>query len=169
MAHELTPHEPADDDPFAIPPASPSPWPPARSSPPSRSVVAVAMVAQLWPDPGIEPGPVAAAADEDPETVTILAGAPASIDPARHGDLGSASYVSQLFETLTAVDPSLAVRPALAESWTRRGRRHARSCSRSATASTFSDGSSLTADDVVRSLAPAVRPAQPVTARLADR
>ena len=49
--------------------------------------------------------------------MTILAGAPASIDPAHHGDLGSASYVSQLYETLTAVDPSLAIRPALAESW----------------------------------------------------
>ena len=50
-------------------------------------------------------------------TVTVVAGAPASIDPAKHGDLGSASFVSQLYETLTAVDTSLAIRPALAESW----------------------------------------------------
>ncbi|HKF84583.1 MAG TPA: peptide ABC transporter substrate-binding protein [Candidatus Limnocylindrales bacterium] len=111
-------------------------------------LVAVAMLAQLWPDAGIEPAAVAAA--DDPESVTILAGAPASIDPAKHGDLGSASYVSQLFETLTAVDPSLAVRPALAESWTieEDGRRVVFTLREGLV---FSDGSSLTASDVVRS------------------
>ena len=78
-------------------------------------LVIVAMAVRLWPAAsGASPDPVAAA---DPGTVTIVAGTPASIDPARHGDLGSASFVSQLYETLTAVDPSLTVRPALAESW----------------------------------------------------
>ena len=79
-------------------------------------LVIVAMAVRLWPAAsGTSPDPVAAA---DPGTVTIVAGTPASIDPARHGDLGSASFVSQLYETLTAVDPSLTIRPALAESWT---------------------------------------------------
>ncbi len=149
MAHELTPHEPDGDDPFAIEPARPSR---ARRLAVAAIavVVAVTMVAQLWPDPGIEPAPVAAAADDDPETVTILAGAPASIDPAKHGDLGSASYVTQLFETLTAVDPSLAVRPALAESWSvEEGGTRVVFTLRDGL--TFSDGSSLTATDVVRS------------------
>ena len=86
--------------------------------------VVVAMAIRLWPAAtGGSPDPVVAA---DPGTVTIVTGEPASIDPARHGDLGSASYVSQLYETLTAVDPSLTVRPALAESWTDRRRRAAR-------------------------------------------
>lgn len=77
-------------------------------------LVAAGMVVTAWPGvPGsVAPTPAAAA---DPDAVTIVAGAPASIDPARHGDLGSASYVSQLYETLTAVGPSLGIRPALAE------------------------------------------------------
>ena len=111
-------------------------------------LVVVALLVQLWPTGSGDPGHTAAAAS--PDEVTILAGAPASIDPARHGDLGSASYVSQLFETLTAVDPSLAVRPALAESWTVEddGTRVVFTLRDDLT---FSDGTSLTADDVVRS------------------
>ena len=54
------------------------------------------MAVRLWPaGAGESPDPVVAA---DPATVTIVAGTPASIDPARHGDLGSASFVSQLYE-----------------------------------------------------------------------
>ncbi len=88
----------------------------ARSWRGSASSWSLAMAIRLWPaGAGESPDPVVAA---DPGTVTILAGTPASIDPARHGDLGSASFVSQLYESLTAVDPSLVVRPALAESWT---------------------------------------------------
>ena len=75
VAHELTPHEPEGDDPLAIEPARPSR---ARRLAVAAIavVVAVTMVAQLWPDARIEPAPVAAAADDDPETVTILAGSP---------------------------------------------------------------------------------------------
>jgi ABC-type oligopeptide transport system substrate-binding subunit len=111
-------------------------------------LVVVAMLAQLWPLNPPAPGRVVAAAD--PDTVTILAGTPASIDPAKHGDLGSASYVSQLFETLTAVDPTLTVRPALAESWSveNDGTRVVFTLREGLE---FSDGSSLTAPDVVRS------------------
>ena len=122
-------------------------------------VVAFALAISMWPSSGTSPsgGAVAAA---DPTTVTVVAGTPASIDPARHGDLGSASYVSQLFETLTAVDPSLSVRPALAESWAigddgrtvtftlREGLQ-------------FSDGSPLKADDVVHSWRRLFDPAHP--------
>jgi oligopeptide transport system substrate-binding protein len=121
-------------------------------------VVVVAMLARLWPDAPVAPPQVAAA--DDPETVTILAGTPASIDPAKHGDLGSASYVSQLFETLTAVDPSLTVRPALAESWTiEDGGRRVVFTLRDGL--TFSDGSSLTASDVVRSWRRLFNPREP--------
>ena len=112
-------------------------------------LVVGAIVAGAWPsNPGPFAPPPAVAAD--PETVTVLAGAPASIDPAKHGDLGSAAFVSQLYETLTAVDTSLAIRPALAESWDvadggTEVTFHLRPDLR------FSDGSPLTADDVVHS------------------
>ena len=153
--------EPDLTDPVAAAPAAPE-------APPSRgrrvvlaavaALVALAMVAQLWPAPTAPDGEVVAAAGTD--TVTILAGAPFSIDPARHGDLGSASYVSQLFETLTAVDPSLTVRPALAASWSvEDGGRRVVFTLREGLA--FSDGTPLTADDVVRSWRRLFDPADP--------
>ena len=110
-------------------------------------VVAGAMVVGLWPDAPVGVGPVVAA---DTDTVTILAGSPASLDPARHGDLGSASFISQIYETLTAVDPTLTVRPALAESWVVEddGRRVTFTLRPDLL---FSDGSPLSAGDVVRS------------------
>ncbi len=143
----------------------------APPEPPSRwrrfllaaiaTLVAVAMIVTLWPPPvGTgEPAEVAAA-NGDPDTVTILAGAPLSIDPARHGDLGSAAYVSQLYETLTAVDPTLTVRPALAESWTveEQGRRVVFTLREGLT---FSDGTPLRADDVVHSWRRLFDPADP--------
>lgn len=52
------------------------------------------------------------------DAVTILGGAPESFDPALQGDIGSAQVTSQLFESLTSVDVSLKVQPALAASWT---------------------------------------------------
>jgi ABC-type transport system substrate-binding protein len=110
-------------------------------------LVVVALVARSWPSEGAVGSPVVAT---DPGTVTILAGAPASIDPAHHGDLGSASFVSQLYESLTAVDPSLVVRPALAESWTvEDGGKRVTFTLREGLQ--FSDGTPLTADDVVHS------------------
>ena len=42
---------------------------------------------------------------------------PTTLDPAAQGDIGSAAVSAQLFEGLTAFDPQLNVRPALAESW----------------------------------------------------
>ena len=120
-------------------------------------LVAVAMLVRLWPMG--RPGPDRAVA-ADPGTVTVLAGAPSSIDPAFHGDLGSASYVSQLFETLTAVDPSLTVQPALAASWSIEddGRQVVFTLRQGLT---FSDGSALTAADVVRSWRRLFDPAHP--------
>jgi ABC-type transport system substrate-binding protein len=107
-----------------IDPFGPSAGDPSDAGRPSRrrrillgllsALVALAMVARLWPAPAAT-SPVVAAAN--PGSVTILAAEPLSIDPAHHGDLGSATVVSQLFESLTAVDSSLTVRPALAASW----------------------------------------------------
>jgi oligopeptide transport system substrate-binding protein len=82
--------------------------------------------------------------------VRILTGAPNTLDPAAQGDVGSAAISAQLFESLTAVDPSLALQPALAASWDvlDDGRRivfHLRA------GLTFSDGSPLSGEDVVGS------------------
>ncbi len=97
---------------------------------------------------GSAPGaPVVRAAGDE---VRVLGAEPGTLDPAATGDAGSASVIAQLFETVTAIDPSLTVRPALAERWELEdeGRRivfHLRA------GLTFSDGSPLDADDVVRS------------------
>lgn len=110
-------------------------------------VVAVGLVAAAWPA-GLVSTPSVHAANTD--SVTILAGAPSSIDPARHGDLGSARYVAQLYESLTAVDANLQIRPALAESWavTDDGTRVTFTLRPNLT---FSDGSPLRAQAVVDS------------------
>ncbi len=109
--------------------------------------VAATMLIGLWPRAA---GAVPTASAADTSVVSVVAGSPASLDPARHGDLGSASFISQLYETLTAVDPTLTVRPALAESWvvSDEGRRVTFTLRPDLT---FSDGTPLTATDVVHS------------------
>lgn len=90
----------------------------------------------------------AAAADRD--DVRILSGEPRTFDPAAAGDVVAAAVTAQLYETLTTYDGSLTLQPALARSWEvaadgrsvvfrlRDGLR-------------FSDGSALTAEEVVGS------------------
>jgi oligopeptide transport system substrate-binding protein len=108
----------------------------------------VALILALgWAVPH-EGRPAAAPAAEKP--LRILMSKAADLDPAAQGDISSAAVSAQLFETLTAVDGALQTRPALAASWSFRdsGRTvvfHLRPDLR------FSDGSELTADDVVRS------------------
>ncbi len=92
--------------------------------------------------------------------VRILTGEPGSLDPAVQGDAGSAAISAQLFESLTAFDADLQVRPALAESWRfdEGGRRitfHLRADL------AFSDGSPLRPSDVVRSWLRLIDPAAP--------
>ena len=105
-----------------------------------------------------QPSVVPAVASRD--SVTILGGEPETLDPAVQGDLGSAQVTAQLFETLTAFDPSLAVRPALASSWvTGDGGRSITFTLRPDLK--FSDGASLGATDVVRSWLRLINPAHP--------
>ena len=122
----------------------PAPWdahagwgtPPAPPAPRSRTrrvllaglalLVVAAMLLRFWP-PGQLGVAAVPASVTDPTTVSILAGKPASIDPARHSDLGSAAYVSQL-GTGFAVAPRLGMdflvgrsgilRPSLAYEYT---------------------------------------------------
>ena len=93
-------------------------------------------------------------------SVTILGASAASLDPAVQSDAGSAQVVSQLFESLTAIDTAGHVQPALADGWPTSdgGKRivfHLRS------GLTFSDGSPLRAADVVSSWMRVLAPAYP--------
>ena len=92
--------------------------------------------------------------------VKIGSATPSSLDPAQGGDVGTASVTAQLFESLTTFDATLTLRPALAESWdvATDGKQvvfHLRP------GLTFSDGSPLTADDVVGSWLRLVDPRAP--------
>jgi oligopeptide transport system substrate-binding protein len=92
--------------------------------------------------------------------VNIAGGAPFTWDPARAGDTTSANAIAQVFEGLTTFDINSKVQPALADSWqaTDDGRQitfHLRP------GITFSDGSPVTAQDVVDSWLRLVDPAQP--------
>jgi oligopeptide transport system substrate-binding protein len=102
-------------------------------------------------------GPARAAGRDD---VKIGAAAPVTLDPAASGDVGTAAVTAQLYESLTAFDSSLALRPALAASWeiANDGKRvtfHLRPNL------VFSDGTPLTADDVVGSWLRLIDPASP--------
>ena len=102
-------------------------------------------------------GPAKAAARSD---LRILVGSPSSFDPAAQSDAATAAITAQLYETLTAYDTALQLQPALAASWevAADGRRvvfHLRPNL------TFSDGSPLTAQDVVGSWLRLIDPAHP--------
>ncbi|MEW5991427.1 MAG: peptide ABC transporter substrate-binding protein [Chloroflexota bacterium] len=92
--------------------------------------------------------------------VSLLFGEPNTLDPAHQSDVGSAAFGAQLFESLTAFDTSLTLRPALAGSWdvADDGRQivfHLRD------GLTFSDGSPLGAEDVVGSWLRVIDPDDP--------
>jgi oligopeptide transport system substrate-binding protein len=94
------------------------------------------------------------------DVVRILIGAADDLDPAAQGDIGSAAISAQLFESLTAIDATLQTRPALAASWDFRDNGatvvfHLRP------GLTFSDGTPLGAEDVVRSWFRIIDPAHP--------
>jgi ABC-type transport system substrate-binding protein len=102
--------------------------------------------------------PSAAAAARN--SVSILGPSAASLDPAVQADAGSAQVVSQVFESLTSVDSNQRVEPALASSWEtlNGGKRvvfHLRP------GLTFSDGTALSAGDVVKSWMRVLAPGHP--------
>jgi len=138
---------------------------PRRRGPSVRSrEIVLLLAATLFAVAALVGGGASGAADPThaapPDEVLILSGAPSTLDPAAQGDIGSAAISAQLFESVTALDPSLAVRPALAASWdiVDGGRRivfHMKN------GLTFSDGSPLGAADVVRSWLRVIDPARP--------
>ena len=125
-----------------------------------RRLIALAVLATLFASCG---GSTAAGPDRP---VRILSGEPTTLDPAAQGDAGSAAITAQLFESLTAFDADLQVRPALAESWDfadggRQVTFHLRPNL------TFSDGSPLRPSDVVRSWLRLIDPDHPSPAGVA--
>ena len=95
-----------------------------------------------------------------PDEVRILADQPATFDPAGQGDIDTAAITAQLHETLTTYDAALQLQPALAASWEvgADGREvvfHLRENL------AFSDGTPLTAEDVVGSWLRLVDPDEP--------
>jgi oligopeptide transport system substrate-binding protein len=90
----------------------------------------------------------------------IARAAPASWDPALITDAGSASLLSQVFESLTALDPENQVQPALAASWTVAGGGTSITF-RLRPGIAFSDGTPITADDVRRSWLHVLDPRRP--------
>ena len=115
------------------------------------SMVAVVAVGAAWRP---------AVAEAARTSLTILGASAASLDPAAQSDAGSAQVVAQVFESLTAIDTSLHVQPALAASWeTQDGGKkvvfHLRSNL------TFSNGAPLTASNVVSSWTRVLNPKEP--------
>ena len=122
----------------------------------ARVVGIVAIVALAAILPASSGAPVRGA---DPET-RIAMSAPNTLDPAAAGDAASAAVIAQLFEGLTAIDGSLVPRPALAASWAfADGNRTVDFTLRDGL--TFSDGTPITADDVLRSWLRVLNPAAP--------
>lgn len=84
----------------------------------------------------------------------------ANFDPALSGDIASGAILANLYEGLTAFDPQLAVRPALARSWDVDPQwRHIVFHLRDGL--TFSDGTPLGPQDVVRSWLRVLNPQSP--------
>ena len=122
--------------------------------PAMRRLVVLATLAMLFASCG---GSTASGPDRP---VRILSGTPTTLDPAVVGDAASAAVTAQLFESLTAFDADLQVRPALADSWQfADGGRQVTFHLRPGLA--FSDGSPLRPSDVVRSWLRLIDPAHP--------
>ena len=104
--------------------------------------------------------PLATVGAVDPNEVRILVQSPGTLDPAAQGDAATAAITAQLYETLTTYDSALTLQPALARSWdvAPDGRSvvfHLRP------GLAFSDGSRLTAQDVVGSWLRLIDPVAP--------
>jgi oligopeptide transport system substrate-binding protein len=106
------------------------------------------------------PKSVEVAAREDAVDLVIDGAAPVTWDPSRAGDAGSASILAQVWEGLTTWDQDGTLRPALARAWdvSDDGLRLTFQLRPDIT---FSDGSPIRADDVVRSWLRVIDPAAP--------
>jgi oligopeptide transport system substrate-binding protein len=120
-----------------------------------RRRIAILLVAMLAGACGNSPS---GAAGEG--SARILVGSPTTLDPAVVGDAQSGALISQFFESLTTIDPTLQLRPALAESW-RVEAAGKRVVFQLRPDLRFSDGTPLRATDVVRSWLRVIDPDRP--------
>lgn len=102
----------------------------------------------------------AVGARPDDVDLVVVGSAPASWDPARIGDSGSASILAQVWEGLTTFDVDAQVQPALAESWEVSDGGH-RLTFQLRPGITFSDGTPITAQHVVDSWMRTIDPLSP--------
>jgi ABC-type transport system substrate-binding protein len=132
-------------------------------------VVALLLAATTWygrtplapgtPSGGAPTGTAIAAPAGDVEA-RIVGSDPSDWDPAAQSDYGSAATIAQVFESLTAIDAAGVVQPALAQGWAvEDGGRRVVFTLRPGIA--FSDGSPITAQNVVASWLRLIDPARP--------
>ncbi len=153
------------------PPDEPGTIQPPDATRPRRSVVAivgplvlvalmigVAVLAMLSVAP--HPPEVEVAARPEGVDVVMAGSAPLTWDPAQVGDASSAAVVAQVWEGLTAFDPAAQVQPALAERWDVSEDGH-RLTFTLRPGITFSDGTPITAQDVVDSWLRVIDPSTP--------
>jgi len=85
-----------------------------------RSLAALLGAAVLALGLGVTPSArpsVSEARAAGPSVVRVAADEPSTLDPAAAGDTTATFVIPQLFETLTAFDTDLVLRPALARAW----------------------------------------------------
>jgi oligopeptide transport system substrate-binding protein len=105
-------------------------------------------------------GPAPSALGQSEVDLRVLGSAPLTWDPAHMGDATSAAVVAQVFDGLTMLDYNNNVQPALASSWTvSADGTHVDFTMRSDIK--FSDGTPITAQDVVDSWFRLIDPQQP--------
>ncbi len=110
--------------------------------------------------PPERPSVMAVGQRPDDADLVVVGPAPASWDPARIGDAGSASILAQVWEGLTTFDVDAQVQPALAESWEVGDGGH-RLTFTLRPGIAFSDGTPITAQHVVDSWLRAIDPLRP--------
>ncbi len=121
-------------------------------------MIAVGALAMLSVTP--HPSTILPASRPDGVDLIIAGAAPVAWDPRAMGDAESASVLAQVWEGLTALDSQARVQPALASDWEVSQDGH-RLTFTLRPGITFSDGSPITADDVVSSWLRIIDPVQP--------
>jgi len=117
--------------------------------------VTAALLASTLLGSGCSPAPRAEAPGRERPvrggTLRIVEEEPLSLDPRQSASVYDSLPINQIFDTLVTVDPSLTVRPGLAETWTisRDGTEYVFTLRQGVR---FHDGSALTADDVAFSI-----------------
>ncbi len=106
------------------------------------------------------PSTIVPAARPEGVDLVMAGAAPVAWDPARMGDARSASILAQVWEGLTALDSEARVQPALAQDWEVSNDGH-RLTFMLRPGITFSDGSPITAEDVVASWLRVIDPVHP--------